>query len=298
MITNPKPEDNTLYIMCECAINPDDVNTTILSESVIEDASGNKQKTVTTDSTLQSFEVPNWNSRIYGAELVMSSIDNDGMIQNDIKHGQWIGEYGHPLNMDAKRAMIIFPQTSSHRILNYRREGNLLKGHVQTLADGMGSVMYNRTMQGVPQAFSLRSLGSVDLATRRVKAPLKVITYDSVFRPSHIEAYQNEILSECATFMPSNDNIETIITESTVFCPISETMDDVLNYVKHHSESVQKAAEIFKLDNLDIPCTLTESGTRGSMQIDENTVADVPIESVINMQYADILDSLMKKGGR
>lgn len=180
MITNPKPEDNTLYIMCECAINPDDVATTILSESTISDAAGNKQKTVTTDSTLQSFEVPNWNTRIYGGELVMSSIDNDGMIQNDIKHGQWIGEYGHPLNMDAKRAMIIFPQTSSHRILNYRREGNLLKGHVQTLADGMGSVMYNRTMQGVPQAFSLRSLGSVDLATRRVKAPLKVITYDSV----------------------------------------------------------------------------------------------------------------------
>lgn len=180
MITNPKQDENTLYIICECAVNPDDVSTTILSESTVTDASGNKQKTVTTDSTLQSFEVPNWNTRIYGGELVMSSIDNDGMIQNDIKHGQWIGEYGHPLNMDAKRAMIIFPQTSSHRILNYRREGNLLKGHVQTLADGYGLMMYNRTVQGVPQAFSLRSLGSVDLATRRVKAPLKVITYDSV----------------------------------------------------------------------------------------------------------------------
>lgn len=116
-------------------------------------------------------------------------------------------------------------------------------------------------------------------------------------RPSHIEAYQNEILSECATFIPSSNNIEDIITESTVFCPISETMDDILGYVKQHSESVQKAAEIFKLTNLDIPCVLNESGTRVSMQIDENTVADVPVESVINMQYADILSSIMTKGG-
>lgn len=297
MITNPKKEDNTLYIICECAVNPDDVKTEILSESTITDANGNKQKTVTTDSTLQSFEVQNWNSRIYGGELVMSSIDNDGMIQNDIKHGQWIGEYGHPLNMDAKRAMIIFPQTASHRILNYRREGNLLKGHVQTLADGMGQMMYNRTMQGVPQAFSLRSLGSVDLATRRVKAPLKVITYDSVFRPSHIEAYQNDILSECATFVPSNDSIENIITESVIFNPISETMDDIMGYVKHHSDSVYKAAEIFKLNNLDIPCTLNENATRINMQIDENTVASVPIESMINMQYSDVLNSIMNRQG-
>ena len=94
------------------------------------------------------------------------------------------------------------------------------------------------------------------------------------------------------------NDIKDIITESAVFCPISETMDDILGYVKHHSESVQKAAEIFKLDNLDIPCTLTGCGTRVNMQIDENTTANVPVESVINMQYADILDSLMKKGGR
>lgn len=172
--------DNTLYVICECSTNPEDISTEILNESTIEDSSGNKQKCVTIDTTLQSFDVQNWNQRIYGGELVMSSIDNDGMIQNDIKHGQWIGEYGHPLDPSPRRAMVIYPPTSSHRILNYRREGNLLKAHVQTLASGMGAMMCERIMQNVPASFSLRSLGSVDLATRRVKAPLKVITYDSV----------------------------------------------------------------------------------------------------------------------
>lgn len=177
---NDKQEDNTLYVMCECGVNPEDISTEILNESAVVDSAGQKRKTVTIDATLQSFDVQNWNQRIYGGELVMNSIDNDGMIQNDIKHGQWIGEYGHPLDPSPKRAMVIYPPTSSHRILNYRRSGNLLKGHVQTLADGMGNMMYERIMQDVPASFSLRSLGSVDLVTRQVKAPLKVITYDSV----------------------------------------------------------------------------------------------------------------------
>ena len=180
MIQTAKPEDNTLYLMCECSIDPSDIYTEVLEESTITDINGNKKPVVKIDATLQSFDVDNWNRRIYGGDLVMSSIDNDGMIQNDIKHGQWIGEYGHPLDGTPKRAMIIYPPTSSHRILSYRREGNLLKGVVETLADGLGTMMAERILQNVPASFSLRSLGSVDLVTRRVKAPLKVITYDSV----------------------------------------------------------------------------------------------------------------------
>lgn len=74
-------------------------------------------------------------------------------------------------------------------------------------------------------------------------------------------------------------------------------MDQILGYVKDHSESVYKTAEIFKLSNLDIPCTLNETGTSIQMKIDDNTTACVPVESVINMQYSDVLGSLMRKKG-
>lgn len=174
-----KQSDNTLYILSECAMNPEDVKIDILNESTV-DINGEKRPVVDIDATLQSFEVMNWNQRIYGGDVVMTSIDNDGMIQNDIKRGQWIGEFGHPLDMTPRRQMIIYPLTSSHRILSYRREGNLLKGRVQTLANDVGRDMRDIILQGVPSSFSLRSLGSIDMATRRVKAPLKVITYDSV----------------------------------------------------------------------------------------------------------------------
>lgn len=287
-----KPEDNTLYILSECAVNPEDMKIEIINESAI-DINGEKRKFITIDTVLQSFEVMNWNQRIYGGNLVMESIDNDGMIQNDIKKGQWIGEYGHPLDLTPRRQMIIYPPTSSHRILNYRREGNLLCGHVQTLANDMGKQMRECILQNVPASFSLRSLGSVDMATRRVKAPLKVITYDSVFRPSHIEAYQNEILTEAGIYIPQGDTMLDIMTESAVYVPVNETMDQILGYAKERSANVQIVADMFKLDSIE--CNLNESGTRMNIKIDDNHTVNIPVETAIQMQYAGIISDFRTK---
>lgn len=287
-----KKPDNTLYILSECAINPDDVKTEILDESTIE-IDGKKRSFVTIDTVLQSFEVLNWNQRIYGGEVVMEAINNDGMIQNDIKKGQWVGEYGHPLDLSPRRQMIIYPPTSSHRILNYRREGNLLCANVQTLANDMGSQMMSTILQGVPAAFSLRSLGSVDMATRRVKAPLKVITYDSVNRPSHIEAYQTEILSESAIYIPTSMDLSSIITESAVYEPITESMDQIMQYAKERSDNLKIVADMFKLDSIE--CSLCENATRMNVKIDNHTTVNIPVETGINMQYADILKGLHTK---
>lgn len=287
-----KPEDNTLYILSECAVNPEDMKIEIINESAI-DINGEKRKFITIDTVLQSFEVMNWNQRIYGGNLVMESIDNDGMIQNDIKKGQWIGEYGHPLDLTPRRQMIIYPPTSSHRILNYRREGNLLCGHVQTLANDMGKQMMECILQNVPASFSLRSLGSVDMSTRRVKAPLKVITYDSVFRPSHIEAYQNEILTEAGIYIPQGDTMLDIMTESAVYVPVNETMDQILGYAKERSANVQIVADMFKLDSIE--CNLNESGTRMNIKIDDNHTVNIPVETAIQMQYAGIISDFRTK---
>ena len=274
-------DNNTLYIMCECLTPPEDIRTEVLTESTVESASGKKIKTVTIDTCLQSFEVENWNGRIYGKNLVLDALNNDGMIQNDIKKGQWIGEYGHPLDTDPKRQVVFNPTTASHRILNYRTEGNLLLGHVQTLAGGAGDMLCDRILQGVPAAFSLRSLGSVDLATRRVKAPLKIITYDSVFRPSHIEAYQTEILSECASYVNLNESVD-------FFAPINESIEQIKSYISEKSDNVARAADFFGLDKLAM--VLQENGTV-TLIIDECTSCNVPIESVIGLQYADVLGS-------
>ena len=250
-----------------------------------------EKKTITAKTTLQSFDVENWNKRIYSGDLVMDSIDNDGMIQNDIKRGQWIGEFGHPLDTSPKRQMIMFPQTSSHRILNYWREGNLLKATVQTLPYGYGLAMAENALNGVPWAFSLRSLGSVDLQTRRVKSPLKVITYDNVYRPSHIEAYGNDIINESAGLCFNEYDLYDIMDECSMIekLPDSFVLSEVTNYVKDRSENLKIIADMFNLDKFE--CTLNESGTRMNVKSD-NTTFNIPIETAIRMQYSNILNSI------
>ena len=94
-----------------------------------------------------------------------------------------------------------------------------------------------------------------------------------IVRPSHIEAYQNEILNESI----SDINIDDIKQRnSDIFTPITESIDDIISYTKNHSDSVKIVADMFKLDKLN--CVLTESGTRMSIEIDDHTTANVHIE--------------------
>lgn len=287
-------EDNTLYILDECVTDPSDVSMDIINESVeVSPIDGKETTTVTANTTFQSFDVENWNRRIYGGDLVMDSLDNDGMIQNDIKKGQWMGEFGHPLDTSPKRQMILFPQTTSHRILRYWREGNLLKGTAQTVPYGYGLAMAANAKCGIPWAFSLRSLGSVDLATRRVKAPLKIITYDNVYRPSHIEAYGNEIINESAGYISDENDVYEVMDECCMIekCPSDFILSEAIDYIKERSENLQKVADMFKLDKVE--CVLNESGTRMNV-VSKGTTFNIPIETAISMQYADILNNLIK----
>ena len=287
-------DDSIVYILSECVTCDEDVSMEIINESTETTTSpdGTKIPQVTANTTLQSFNVQNWNKRIYGDDVVMESLDQDGMIQNDIKKGQWIGEFSHPLDTSPKRQMILYAPTASHRILKYWKEGNLLKGTVQTLPYGHGIDMARNALGNVPWAFSLRSLGSVDLATRRVKKPLKIITYDHVYRPSHIEAYDDKtMLNESVSLETLDfDDLKKMRDECSLVHPINESMDDILGFVTERSQNLQIVADMFKLDS--VKGTLNESGTRMDINVDDKTTLNVPIETVIRMQYADILNSI------
>lgn len=299
-------DNNTTYVICECGVEPSDVSMDIINEQTVEiPTTGDKSKVVTANTTLQSMNVENWNKRIYGDDVLMPAIDNDGMIQNDLKKGQWMGEFGHPLDTTPHRQMTLNPPTVSHRILKYWKEGNLLKGTVQTVPYGWGNALANNALNGVPWAFSLRSLGSIDMATHRVKSPLKVITYDSVYRPSHIEAYGNEILSESATesgiYVPTQYNMDQIMNESCMVEPLHESfnINDFVDaeFIQNRSKNFKIISDMFDLN--ESVCVLDESGTRMNITMDSDNGdkmrLSVPVESVISIQYADVLNSLTKK---
>jgi len=289
--------DNTTYIICGCETMPEDISMEIMNESTgISPDTGLSVPVVTMQTTLHSFNIKNWNERIYDDGLVMESLDGDGMIQMDMSKGQWMGEFGHPLDLSVRRQMILNPPTVSHRILKYWKEGrNLLKGITESVPYGYGLAMAANAKRGIPAAYSLRSLGSIDLQTRKVKRPLKIITYDYVYRPSHREAYEDKILTESAgIYIPTQYEIGDIMTESAVYTPVLETCttEQIETYIKERSDNVAKIAEMFKLDNFNT--TLHENGTRVTI-VTADYKLDIPVEKMINMQYADVLNLQNRK---
>lgn len=290
-------DGNTVYIFNECSIDENDLKMDVLQENYIDTPTG-KLPIITIEATGQSFGVENWNKRFYDDFVVMDSLNGDGMIQNDIKRGQWCGEFGHPLDLDPRRQMIIFPQTSSHRILSYWQVGNLLKLKVRTLPYEWGYAMASNCLDGVPAAFSLRSLGSIDLATRHVKSPLKILTYDYVYRPSHKEAYQDRILSETANsiYIPEyGKGYGEIITESAVFESVSMNAlhESAYDFVMERSVNVRKIADMFNLDTY-AKSSLNETGDYLILDLDSENKARIPVESAIRMQYHSALNRFKK----
>lgn len=278
-------ESFPIYFILEAAVNPEDIKTEILRENTIQTATGEKVKTITTDSTLQSFDIINWNKRIYPALVVMDGLDTNPMIQNDIRMKQWAGEYGHPDSTDMARQSQIKPDMTSHFIDNYRREGNLLKGHVTSAPCGYGLDIYNLAMAGRPWAFSLRAFGGVDSNNTAIR-PLRVITYDFVNRPSHKEAYSNlsnivetafteSFLSECSqTTLIEAQNIEREIREFTL----------------NKSDNLKIAKELFNLHESTAKIDGKNNVILEGSYMGDSIKVYVPIESFVKENYRKLLN--------
>lgn len=147
------------------------------------------------DTVLQSFEVKNRNKRTYIGDAVMESLAAPH-VQELIKKGSFVSEYGHPLVKDMSRVTQIDPARVCGRVNSYYRTGNLLKGEFETFDDGgLGTMLTRRILQGLEPAHSLRAVAKLskdrngnDIMNSRAH----IIAYDTVILPSHVEAYRDE----------------------------------------------------------------------------------------------------------
>ena len=147
------------------------------------------------DTVLQSFDVKNRNKRTYIGDAVMESLAAPH-VQELIKKGSFVSEYGHPLVKDMSRVTQIDPARVCGRVNSYYRTGNLLKGEFETFDDGgLGTMLTRRILQGLEPAHSLRAVAKLskdrngnDIMNSRAH----IIAYDTVILPSHVEAYRDE----------------------------------------------------------------------------------------------------------
>ena len=147
------------------------------------------------ETVFQSFGVKNRNKRIYDGDAVMASW-NAPHIQELIRKGSFVSEYGHPLDQSMHRVTQIDPTRVCGRINSYYRAGNLLKGEFETFDDGAcGTMLTRRILQGLEPAFSVRMLAKLSRTkdgTMLMNQPGHLVTADCVILPSHKEAYRDD----------------------------------------------------------------------------------------------------------
>lgn len=287
-----KQEGATYYLLNQCVVDPDVAlkHREVIRENAV-DYQGTKLFTVTYKQVLQDFGVRNWNGRIYDDAIVMKAIDNNPLIQNDIKMGTWTAEYGHPIiekgMNELARQMTIFPPNACNTINKYWREGNYLMGECTTLAGGYGEMVRDRILTNYPAMASSRAIGGVD-KNGHVLPGYTVVTFDTVIRPSHKVAYQVRG-SEKINEFPIATGRQNTMTESAI--PISVAKDpafkDFLLSESTSREQINMLCDTFSLDYNSI--AISESAVT-MKRIDESGVQTIviPIHRMVNAEYFNL----------
>lgn len=221
---------------------------------------------VTFETTLQSFGVMNRNRRVYNLDNVWHCLTTDEKIQDLLKNSSWFGECDHPLpklkdeKLSPERIMNADPRNTSHKILKPYRTRNLINAIIETDAGtDAGINMAKKIIQGMVPRFSARALA--DLISRNGVPTVdmkKLITYDWVFYPSHIEAHA----VTAPRVVAKEVDIESVVRESVV--PTKEIADtefdyvcivplhQLLEYATEKSENVGVIMESFELNPADV----------------------------------------------
>ena len=255
----------------------------ILRENVVEHE-GRKILTLTFRQVLQSQNVRNWNGRIY--DDLMKPIETNPLIQHDLKMGTWGGEYGHPQiekgQNELARQMTLWPPAVCWIVKNPHMEGNLLIGECTTTAGGYGDMLRDRILSGVPAMASSRAIGGVD-KTGRVLPGYTLCYIDSVFRPSHKEAYMKN-----GTVQANSFNVPTGNTMSESAVKLDYTNDPSFkDFLLSESVSKQQISMVCDSLNLDYDSMVITENALKISKIEGTTKSTVvmPLNKLIGAEY-------------
>ena len=235
------------------------------------------------DTTLQSFGVMNRNHRMYNQSNVWSCIQNDEKIQDLLKNKSWFGEMDHPTprlkseELSPERIMNSLPGNTSHKIMDPYCKSNLINARIQTDAGTeAGMNMAKKILQGMTPRFSARALAELvnknGTPTVNMK---KLITYDWVLYPSHVEAHANTTPKAIVKSVETvNESVQPDIITIIPAIPIRELCE----YAMSKSQNCQVLTEAFEItpeelgissDNSHL-LVKESSGTVFGMKLEDN----------------------------
>lgn len=177
-------------------------------------------KTITYDTILQEGDTENRNKRIYPSALLEAGFKS-AYVQERLKTNSWAGEAEHPMGGDRERLFRIERSNIDHFIREWKREGKLFKGRIQTAANRMGTDLMNMILENdLVTGTSLRASGPVknENGKQIVCGPFRMITYDNVSHPSHSPAYADMISKQSkSTVVPITESDLSYLGEKDGF---------------------------------------------------------------------------------
>lgn len=242
------------------------------------------------DTVLQSLDCINRNRRYYKGDAIYQSITTPEVAEL-ILNNKLQSEAGHPVDGTPARIATIDPKFTCNIIKKMWRDGNLIRGSIETLDDGMyGTKLTKGIIQGINPSYSYRGFAVIDKKGNisYVMKPPRFITYDEVNLPSHKEAYADPKKTKVSK---TYDGIETIY-ESTGTLTTNTLPDasrpilgrDIQEMVLRDSDNLKVVCESFDLD----PSTLTTYGNHSFSISNGNDTFVFQAEMETARRYADL----------
>jgi len=242
------------------------------------------------DTVLQSLNCINRNKRYYKDSAIVASITTPEVAELQ-RNNKLQSEAGHPVDGTPARIATIDPKYTCNIIKKMWRDGDLIRGSIETLDDGMyGTKLTKGILQGINPSYSYRGFAVIDKKGNisYVMVPPRFITYDEVNLPSHKEAYGDEKKIKVAKLYTGEETtFESTVTINTA--PLQDASrailgSDIQEMVMRDSDNAKVVCESFGLD----PSTLTTYGNH-SFSISngqDKFVFQAEIETA--RRYADI----------
>lgn len=227
------------------------------------------------DTILQSLDCVNRNKRYYKAKALIESLSTD-IIKELIRNNKFKGEAGHPVGQPMQRICVVQPMCTSHRIIRWWVDSNLIRGTVETLDDGEGCPGRKLTraiLQNENPSFSYRGMAPIVKrgGISYVETKPVTIAYDEVNTPSHKEAYADTdktIVVQGIGAQPQTQSMSTryAATENIdLFSDQSIALyeKDIATMIANGSDNVKSVCESLDID----PSNISLYGKKGNVEV-------------------------------
>ena len=213
------------------------------------------------DTILQSLDCVNRNRRWYKGDAIYQSITTPEIMEL-LRHKKLQSEAGHPVDGSTARIATIDPKCTCNFITKMWRDGNLIRGSIETIDDagGYGTKLTRSILQGMDPSYSYRGFAVMHEDKKKnikfVFEPPRFITYDEVNLPSHKEAYAEpkkikisktfggeETSFESMEFSPKRIHTDPLPDKSRAILP-----SDIREAILHDSDSAKAICESFDID--------------------------------------------------